>query len=193
MEGNRIREINHSLKELELQLKSDDIVVNTVQLLVFRLREDDRVTVVIDWTDATDFEEPTIEAHGRTPINKGMHIALKKSEEQKIKYKANRIPYFRTWLFLITYGGPTDEIWLDITRDCVIAGKSDKLSIFVVGTKDADFKTLKNYSIRAIIEIDELKFEEFFLWLSESALLISRSGLGAEVQLPQINWGKVII
>ena len=120
MEGNPISELNQGLKTLEEELKKDDTASQRVQLLVIRLGDDDKATILTDWTDAIDFKAPTVEAYGRTPLGKAMELALEKIEEQKVNYKANQIPYNRPWIFLITDGTPTDEgIWQNTASDCV--------------------------------------------------------------------------
>ena len=104
MEGNPISELNQGLKTLEEELKKDDTASQRVQLLVIRLGDDDKATILTDWTDAIDFKAPTLEAYGRTPLGKAMELALEKIEEQKVNYKSNQIPYNRPWIFLRTRG-----------------------------------------------------------------------------------------
>ena len=55
MEGNPISELNQGLKVLEEELK-DDTASQRVQLLVIRLGDDDKATILTDWTDAIDFK-----------------------------------------------------------------------------------------------------------------------------------------
>ena len=54
MEGNPISELNQGLKTLEEELKKDDTASQRVQLLVIRLGDDDKATILTDWTDAID-------------------------------------------------------------------------------------------------------------------------------------------
>ena len=66
--GNPI-ELNR-FETLEEELKKDDTASQRVQLLVIRLGDDDKATILTDWTDAIDFKAPTLEAYGRTPLDK---------------------------------------------------------------------------------------------------------------------------
>ena len=192
MEGNPISELNQGLKTLEEELKKDDTASQRVQLLVIRLGDDDKATILTDWTDAIDFKAPSLEAYGRTPLGKAMQLALEKIEEQKVNYKANQIPYNRPWIFLITDGTPTDEgIWQSTASDCVQAEKDGKVTIFGIGTKEADFQKLKQFSSRPPVKLDGLRFKELFLWLSKSASSASRATPGEEEQLPAVNWGTI--
>ena len=65
--GKSISELNQGLKTLEEELKKDDTASQRVQLLVIRLGDDDKATILTDWTDAIDFKAPSLEAYGRTP------------------------------------------------------------------------------------------------------------------------------
>ena len=93
---------------------------------------------------------------------------------------------------MITDGTPTDEgIWQNTASDYVQAEKDGKVTIFGIGTKEADFDKLKQFSSRPPVKLDGLKFKELFLWLSKSASSASRATPGEEEQLPAVNWGTI--
>ena len=191
MEGNAINELNNGLKILENELKNDDTAAQRVQLLVIRLGDSGKVEILVDWTDAIDFTAPSIRANGNTPLGGAMDLALDKIEEQKENYKNNNIPYNRPWIFLITDGAPNDPNWEIKADRCVDAENSNKVIIFPIGTKDADFDILRKFSTRPPVMLDGLKFKELFMWLSKSASSASRTEQDAEVQLPQVDWGTI--
>ena len=191
MHGDPINELNSGLKVLENELKKDDTAAQRVQLLVIRLGDDAKVEILVDWTDAIDFTAPSINANGNTPLGQAMDLALDKIEEQKENYKNNNIPYNRPWIFLITDGTPTDLSWESKADRCIDEEKSNKVIIFPIGTKDADFETLKKFSTRSPVKLDGLKFKELFLWLSKSASSASRTEQDEEVQLPALDWGTI--
>ena len=47
------------------------------------MESEDKTEVLVDWTDAINFNAPEIIANGTTPIGKAMTLALEKIEEQK--------------------------------------------------------------------------------------------------------------
>ena len=191
MGGQPIDELNAGLKILENELKNDDTASQRVQLLVICFGGDDEIEVVDDWKDALDFTAPTIEASGRTPLGAAMQTALEKIEAQKENYRAHDIPYNRPWIFLITDGEPTDLDWEDAAANCRRAEDDSKVVIFAIGTEDADFDALKQFSNRAPVKLDGLKFKELFLWLSRSASSGSKASQDTDVQLPAVDWGTV--
>ena len=191
MGGKPIRELCSGLKTLEEELKNDDTAAQRVQLLVIRFGGNDEVEIIEDWKDALDFVAPTIEANGLTPLGAAMQTALEKIEEQKENYRAHDIPYNRPWIFLITDGAPTDLGWESAASNCRRAEDENKVIIFSIGTEDANFDALEQFSNRAPVMLDGLKFKELFLWLSQSASSASKAAQDTEIQLPAVGWGTV--
>ena len=192
MAGKPINELNEGLKILEQELKGDDTAAQRVQLMVIRLGDNDAVEILTDWTDAIDFSAPRLQANGVTPLGSAMRMALQKIEEQKENYKDHSIPYNRPWIFLITDGNPTDLDWEDAADECRDAEANGKVTIFAIGTADADFEALKKFSGRNPVKLDGLKFKDLFVWLSRSASSGSRASQDTEIQLEApSDWGTI--
>jgi uncharacterized protein YegL len=190
-----IRELNAGLKVLEEELKNDDVASQRVQLLVIRLGGDDNVEVKLDWTDAMDFSAPTIEANGRTPLGSAVRLALQKLEEQKAEYKVHGVSYNRPWIFVITDGVPTDLDWEAAAAECRQAEQDNRVTIFAIGTSDADFEALGKFSTRDPVRLQGLKFKELFVWLSRSASSASKEAPDGNVQIElpsDAGWGDIV-
>jgi len=188
-----IVELNASLKVLAEELKKDLIAAQRVQLLVVRFGGDDEVDVLTEWVDAIDFTPPVLAANGRTPLGKATSVALAKLEEQKSRYRSMAIPYYRPWVFLITDGEPTDEAWSRAAAQCRAAEQEKKLLFFGIGVgADANLAKLSEFSSRAPVKLQGLKFRELFMWMGSSAGSASQSALGSTVQLaPPADWMEV--
>lgn len=192
MSGQPMDELNKGLKLLSEELNKDDIARQRVQLSVLRFGGDDEVELLVDWTDAIDFAPPTIFADGRTPIGAAVREALAKIEEQKARYRENGIPFNRPWLFIITDGEPTDLDWESAAAECRQAEAMNKLTVFSIGTEDANFMKLSKFSSRQAVKLEGLRFRELFLWLSQSSRSASTAAQNTQVQLPSISgWGTV--
>ena len=166
MSGEAITNLNAGLKVLEKELKSDDIASMRVQLLIIRIGGFSDAEIIVDWTDAIDFEAPDIEANGTTPLGKGVDLALSEIEKQKLKYRENQIPYNRPWLFVITDGSPTDNGWEKSAQKACEAEKKDKVVIFTIGTDGANFENLNRFRARGALMLKNLDFKELCIWLS---------------------------
>ncbi len=191
MSGDAITNLNAGLKVLEKELKSDDIASMRVQLLIIRIGGFSDAEIIVDWTDAIDFEAPNIEANGTTPLGKGVDLALSEIEKQKLKYRENQIPYNRPWLFVITDGSPTDNGWEKSAQKACEAEKKDKVVIFTIGTDGANFENLNRFSSRGALMLKNLDFKELFIWLSQSVSVGSQTELNSSAQLPAASWGVI--
>ncbi len=183
MEGDPIDQLNQGLKILEQDLKADDLACQRVQVLVIRFGDDDQAHIVTPWTDAMDFQAPTIEANGRTPMGVSMRLALSEIEDQKARYRAHGIAYNRPWLFLITDGAPTDPDWQEAAEECRRAEQGNKVTIFPIGVQNANMAILQQFSNRRPARLRGLNFRQLFVWLSRSARSASRSEAGATAQM----------
>jgi uncharacterized protein YegL len=184
MSGPPISELNKGLRLLELELKSDDIASQRVQLLIIQFGGDDEVRVLGDWTDAMAFTAPSLEASGRTPMGMAVREALNKIQEQKARYDAHGIASNRPWLFLITDGDPTDANWDSSAAECRAAEEAGKVVVFCIGVGDAKLDSLRRFSVREPLKLQGLNFRELFIWLSRSTSKGSRAAQGSNVQMP---------
>lgn len=192
MAGEPIDRLNEGLRELEKQLKNDPVASQRVQLLVIRIGHLDSVDVLVDWTDASAFTAPTIEAEGSTPLGAGVSLAISKLQEQKARYKANGIPYNRPWLFALTDGEPTDAGWEAAADACKSAEQSAQLIFFGIGTEGANLENLARFTTRGPLKLKGLNFKELFVWLSKSVSSASKAAQGSSAQLPSpAGWASV--
>ena len=183
MSGSPIAELNEGLKSLERELKADPVARLRVQLLVIRLGGHDEVEVVVDWTDAMNFEAPTIEANGNTPLGKAVRLALAKLDAQKRNYRAAAIPYNRPWLYILSDGQPNDAGWQSAAAECRAAIDEKKLVAVAIMTGGARAKALQEFT-DTVLKLQGIKFRELFVWLSQSASVVSRASHGRNVQVP---------
>lgn len=191
MMGESIEQLNEGLRTLETDLKSDTIASTRVQLLIIRAGDNDDATVLTDWTDAIQFTAPVVEANGTTPLGKAMDLALTKIEEQKSRYDDNGIPSTRPWIYLISDGEPNDRGWEKHAEICCLAEDQKKVSVFPIGTEDADLDKLSQFSRKGAKQLKGLQFKELFLWLSRSVSAASKATPGQAVQVPATDTWEV--
>ena len=192
MHGEKIDKLNEGLKSLEQALKDDDAASSRVQILVIRIGGNADADIITDWTDAMNWQAPTIEANGMTPLGEGAKTGLNCIEEQKKKYQANGISYNRPWMILISDGEPNDS-WERIADDCKEAENKNKVTIFPIGVEGADMQILSKFSNKSAIKLEGLQFNELFIWLSKSLSTGSQASAGEKIQLPAVGWGEVSV
>ena len=192
MHGEKIDKLNEGLKSLEQALKDDDAASSRVQMLVIRIGGNADADIITDWTDAMNWQAPTIEANGMTPLGSGAKLGLRSIEKQKKNYQANGISYNRPWMILISDGEPNDS-WEKIADDCREAENKNKVTIFPIGVEGADMQILSKFSNKSAIKLEGLQFNELFIWLSKSLSTGSQASAGEKIQLPAVGWGEVSV
>ena len=80
----RIEELNQGLALLQRELLNDDTAAQRVQLAIVCVGGPaGDADLLMDWTDAMQFQPPRLTAGGRTPLGQGMRLALQHVEQQE--------------------------------------------------------------------------------------------------------------
>ncbi len=113
MAGDPIRELNKGLTNLRDDLQKDHLASRRVEVAIVSFGGD--VQLVQDFTTVDGFTPPQLRADGETPMGEAIMLALDILENRKSEYKANGIPYYRPWVWLLSDGAPTDS-WQEAAR-----------------------------------------------------------------------------
>lgn len=183
----RIDELNDGLALLQQELQSDETAALRVQLAIVCVGGPaGQADLLMDWTDAADFQAPRLVAGGMTPLGQGMRLALQTIEDQKRQLQAAGVGYTRPWIMVISDGEPTDDpaLWQAVTHECRDAESARRCIIYPIGVADANMPALQQLSATPALKMAEARFREYFQWLSSSLSSMSRSRPGEQVQLP---------
>jgi uncharacterized protein YegL len=179
MNGSPIQELNNGLATFKDAIASDSMALKRVELGIVSFGP---VQVQCEFQTVDTFIPPTLAASGDTPMGAAIEKGLSMLEDRKQSYKANGISYYRPWIFLITDGGPTDG-WKG-AAERVHKGEGEKrFSFFGVGVEGANFEVLKQIAVREPLKLKGLRFQDLFIWLSNSLGAVSRSTTGDQVPL----------
>lgn len=179
MSGEKIAELNRNLERFAEDLRSDDMAVKRVEVAIVTFGP---VETYQDFVTADEFQAPRLDANADTPMGAAIEKAIDLVEERKAIYKASAIPYFRPWIFLITDGAPTDDVFA--ATAAIREGEASKSFLFyAVGVMEADMNCLAQISVRRPLKLRGLAFRELFSWLSKSLSSVSRSQPDEEVRL----------
>lgn len=182
----RIEELNQGLALLQQELMNDDTAALRVQLAIVCVGGPaGDADLLMDWTDAMQFQAPQLYAGGLTPLGQGMRMALQLVEQQKQQLKSHGVGYTRPWIMVISDGEPTDnpQVWQAVAQECRAADAAKRCIIYPIGVGGANMAALQQLSPTPALKLDEAKFRDLFQWLSSSLSSMSRSRPGEQVQI----------
>ncbi|HET8549100.1 MAG TPA: VWA domain-containing protein [Bryobacteraceae bacterium] len=189
MGGAPISALNEGLAAFQQELQNDALASRRVEVAIVTFG-DHGVRTVQDFVSAAQFTAPMLSSGGMTPMGQAISTALDLVRNRKAVYKANGVPYYRPWVFLITDGGPTDE-WGTAAKKVHDEEQANGIAFFAVGTAGADMEVLSQIAVRPPLHLDGLKFVELFVWLSQSQKRVSGSKVGEQTALPPVGWTAV--
>lgn len=179
MAGSKISALNEGLMVFQEELETDSLAIKRVEVAIVTFGP---VRIQSDFTVATNFLAPQLGVEGATPMGEAIVAAVDLLRTRKERYRANGVQFYRPWIFMITDGGPTDDV-REATRR-IAEGESKKEFLFYsVGVEGADMARLRDISVRAPLALKGLSFRELFVWLSNSLGAVSRSSPGEAISL----------
>ncbi len=186
MAGEPIRLLNEGVNLFCSEVYKDDIARFSVEFEMISFGgKAERVMPFTSFADEKilPFE---LSANGSTPMGAAIEIAMASQAERKKFYKSAGIPYYQPWMIIMSDGQPTDA-WQEPARIARDLSDSKKLVFLGIGVGNSvDIDTLGRIcpANRPPKILKDLRFSEFFLWLSESMKEVGRSSVGDTIKLP---------
>ena len=196
MTGRPIDAMNQGVDDLYRAIVEDEIARNRVEVALLSFSTEAQVER--DFGTVSDEGRTRMAARGAT----NMHLAIQQGcdllEERKEQYRRNGAPYFRPIMVLFSDGLPTSPQYEMETANqrLVDMENESRLTIFKVAVNaqavQAMLRALPNPNSRfQPQQLDNLRFSDFFVWLSKSVSAISRSTPGDSVNLPPTDWTTI--
>ena len=180
MHGMRLDELNKGLELYRHELMADPLAAKRVEVAIVTFGG--RVTRLVDFVTADQFQPPKLQAIGGTPMGGAINEAIDMIEERKSSYREHGVAYYRPWAFMLTDGEPNDH-WKPIISRVHQGEQRKNFCFFAVGVEGANMEVLAEISVRKPLWLQGMKFREMFSWLSNSQQAVSRSSPGEQVPL----------
>ena len=187
MDGKKIDELNRGVNIFLKTIFEDEITRYSADIAI--LTFGGTVEKVLDFGDVEDMKLPTFRAGGGTPMGEATLEALDMLEDRKKQYKKNAVTYWQPWLVLMTDGAATDgehalpdKVAIAAEKTCNLI-KNNKLNLFTIIIEPGTSDELEKFCGK-LAPLDGVKFEEFFVWLSQSVAVVSESSPGTGFRLP---------
>lgn len=181
MRGEAIAELNAGLRRFIGEVAEDSLAHKRVDLCVVTFGP---LKVEMPFGMVPVGLALDLKADGDTPMGAAIVRAAALVEARKREYRANRISYFRPWIFLITDGEPTDG-WTRAAEVVTAGEERGRFSFYAVGVEGASMETLASISVRQPLRLRGLAFSELFAWLSNSMSSMVHSQPGQLARLPR--------
>ena len=195
-----IEELNKGIRMFYDALKEDEVARYAAEICIVTF--DSKAQCILDFGNIDrQGDVPTLKADGDTYMGEGVNLALDLLEERKNEYKDAGVDYFQPWLVLMTDGEPNGSSTefnraVKRTADAVNNGK---LTVFPIAIgAEASKASLEQFSPRRKpISLKNLRFREFFEWLSASVERTSKSVPGEKITLDKESiigdggWGEL--
>ena len=198
MTGHPMDAMNRGVDDLYQAIMKDEVARNRAEVALLSFSTEAQVERDFGTVPVSEPDRTTMIAGGIT----NMHLAIRKGcdllEERKEQYRRGGVPYYRPIMVLFSDGLPTSaqSDMEQANRRLVDMENNEKLTIFKVGVNaeavQAMRRALPNPSSKfQPLQLDGLRFSDFFVWLSKSVAAVSRSTPGDVVNLPSPDWSAI--
>lgn len=201
VEGGRTRleELEKGLHSFFEAVRNDEDAADAAEISLVTFDDDARAIC-----DFASIERQALPEHlatgNNTDLGAGLKLSLDLLEKRKSEYQDKGVDYFQPWLIVMTDGQPNgDPAILEeaVQRICRMV-EARRLTVFPIGIgRDANMEVLARISPkRPPLYLKEMKFEDFFEWLSQSVTVVSRSIPGENISLDVSaieSWGSLYL
>lgn len=191
MSGEPIQQLREGFNRFLQSLLEDEVALYSVE--VGLITAGGRVQEVLPFTTVDQIDHPVnFDANGSTPLGAAVHLAMQRLEARKAEYRRAGVAYYQPWLIIISDGVPTDD-WQVVAGQAQELSRQRKLVSLPIGVDQADINVLGRFSSRPAVQLQGLRFAEFFEWLSASMSRVSASNSTTSgVALPAIDgWASI--
>lgn len=191
---NNIKKLNDGLSSFKKDVMNDPVAKDRLELAIVTFNS--KVDVVQQPDLLENVTMPVLQASGQTQLVAAIQEAQKIVADRKVYYTSKGLSYYRPWIVVMTDGDPyppgqdVDGLSAQIHTD--VQNKRYVLMAIGVGddVQDAVLSKLATPNFPAL-RMSEVKFSEFFQWLSNSiGAVVSQPAGTPATTAPVTDWAK---
>lgn len=174
MKGHPLKQLRIGLQQFFNEILKNQVSKASVEISIITFGES--VTTALEFQPIKPTLSFKISAGGSSPMGAAMDAAIHQVKKRVALYKNHGLQYHQPWIVLLSDGSPTDEIEDSILQSVNGINNGD-FTLFPIGVGEhSDLTILHRFSPkRHPVVLKDVKFKEFFLWLSESVNKVSES------------------
>ena len=196
MAGPPMDAMNQGVDTLYQAIAEDEVARNRVEVALLSFSNEARV----------EHDFSTVSEHGNSAMVAGgvtnMHLAIQQGcdllDDRKEQYRRNGIPYYQPIMVLFSDGLPSSpRSEMQRVNDRLVEMENHRrLTIFKVAVTAEAVRAMQRALPNPVskfqpLQLDNLRFTDFFVWLSRSLSATSRSVPGDDVPLPPADWSTM--
>ena len=189
-----INTVNQALVKFQEIIRGDSVTALRADVAIIEF--DHEARVVMDFTNGTDFEAPTLTVKGGTNYSKAINLALDITEARKQSYREGGIAYYRSLAYFLTDGIPEHDTAADLAQAAsrlAEAEESRSIAFFAFGVgqpgEPVDMTELNKLAPRTAVELKSMEqLDGSIEWLSRSVAAVSQSQPGDSIRLPEPDY-----
>lgn len=187
MSGAPIQALNQALVVFDQDIREDALAQRRIEIAVITFGKG-KVETVQDFVSARQFRAPLLAAGGTAPVGEAINRAIDLLRDRIQRYNQLGVAYYRPWVFMITCGEWSNSEWQIGHERIRGEERANRLAFFTVGVTGANRERLAQIAVRRPMILEDLKFADLFLWLSQALQKVSTSRVGEQVALPPVGW-----
>ena len=198
LQHHRLERVMEGLDTFCRELARDEIACASAEVCIVSYGGT-MARVELDFAPPDRIRLPKLTASGETPLADAVKTALENLEMRKRRYRDNGNSYYRPWLILLGDGDETMSARELNQAAALLKEESDAKHLNVLCVTVGDEDRIQYASLMKLAPdgrvhyLRDLKFKEFFSWLSQSIERTSLSMSGEEVYYePTTTWGEVL-
>lgn len=174
----KIDELTNGIRMFYESVKADDLAAYAADVAIVTFA--DRAEIRQRFANVSGLiSAPALKPQGVTAMGEGVNLALDLIEDRKEAYKSTGISYYQPWLVFMTDGYPYKGSQAELERAfmrCSSLVNKGRLTVIPVGIGErADMATVSKFSTRVPAQkLNDMKFADFFVWLSNSIVKVSQ-------------------
>ena len=175
MAGEKIDQLNRGIRAFINAVQEDATACASVELSTITIGGK-KPEVLFEFTPVDELDMPVLEINGITPLAQAIKQGVELLDERKNELKTFGVPQYKPWVIIISDGLSTDDPEQDRESSQLLRQKIDNGDVLVVAVavgENEDQKTqaiegLQCFAPKNTYLLDGVKFEEFFIFLSQS-------------------------
>lgn len=186
--------VNQALVKFQEIIREDSVTALRADVAIIEF--DHEARVLMDFTNGTDFEAPTLTVKGGTNYSKAINLALDITEARKQSYREGGIAYYRSLAYFLTDGYPEHDNDADLQQAAARLAEMEQnrsIAFFAFGVgqpgEPVNMTELNKLAPRTAIELTNMEqLDGSIQWLSRSVAAVSQSQPGDNIRLPEPDY-----